>query len=88
MITVRNAEVKLTEQTVKELMRAIEQAKEEVEFTRDPIPDSDMSREQYIEEQKKRGFIRVKSSYSNIEFFISIQGGANENQESLGYKLL
>jgi len=90
MIKVRNAEVILTEQTVKELIQAIEKAKKEVEFTRtnEPMDGYDMSTEQFIEERKKRGEIRVRSTFSNIEYVILINGGSNENQESLGYKLV
>ncbi len=88
MITVRNAEVNLTEQTVKELMNAIEKAKDEVEFTTDPISNCDMSTNQFHQEQKKRGIIRVRSEFSNIEYKINLQAGPDENQESLGYKLV
>jgi len=91
MIKVRNAEICMTEQTVKELMQAIEKAKKEVEFTRTKEPMDvlgDMSEEQFIEERKKRGEIRVKSRFSNIEYIISIEGGSNESQKSLDYKLV
>ncbi|MFW9871805.1 MAG: hypothetical protein ACFFG0_01800 [Candidatus Thorarchaeota archaeon] len=87
MIIVKNAEIQLTEQTVRELISAIEKVKEEVEFTTDPMSGSDMSEEQFIEEQKKRGIIRVKSSYSKIEFRISLETKPR-TQESLGYKLI
>lgn len=88
MIQVRDAEVQLTEQTVKELMGAIEKTKDEVEFTTNPISDGDMSMEHFYQEQKKRGIIRVRSEYSNIEYKIILEAGPNETQESLGYKLV
>lgn len=89
MIKTRDAEVYLTEQTVKELMWAIEKAKKEVEFTDKPMSNSDMSVKQFTEEQKKRGTIRVKSEYSKIEYVISIEGKTRyERQESLGYELV
>lgn len=89
MIKTRDAEVYLTEQTVKELMSAIKKAKEEVEFTNEPFPNSDMSESQYIEERKKRGTIMVTSSFSDIDFVINIDKCKDrETQESLGYKLV
>lgn len=87
MIIAKSAEVRITEQTVRELMRAIEQVKEEVEFTREPMEDCDMSEKQYIEEKKKRGEILVRSSFSKIEFIISVEI-KEKTQESLGYKLI
>lgn len=88
MIKANDAKVYITEKTAKELMQAIEQAKEEVEFTTDPMSDCDMSEEDFMQEKKKRGEIIVRSPFSKIEFVISIEGGPNENQESLGYKLV
>ena len=68
-------------------MNAVSQAKDLGNFTKEPMPDCDMSHKDYIDEQRKRGIIRVKSEFSKIEFKISLDGGRNENQESLGYKL-
>jgi len=89
MIKTRDAEVYLTEQTVKELMRAIEKAKNEVEFTDEPFPKGDMSESQYVEERKKRGTILVKSNFSDIDFVISLDTCKDRpTQESLGYRLI
>lgn len=88
MIKVKNAEVQLTEQTVKELMWAIENAKKEVEFITEPIPNgNDMPKDYVIQEQKKRGIIRVRSEYSGIEYIIRLEVELH-TQESLGYKLV
>jgi len=91
MIRIKNAEVTLTEQTVKELVNAIEKAKNETKF----ISKSEYSRkamydmtpEQYNLLQKSRGQIRVKSEFSRVEFVINIEVNPN-TQESLGYKLV
>lgn len=88
MITVKSGEVNLTEQTLKELMTAVNKAKDEVEFITNPIASGDMSINHFHQEQKKRGIIRVRSKYSGIEYKINLEVGAYENQESLGYKLV
>lgn len=88
MIRINDAEVQLTEQTVKELISAIKKAKDEIEFTTDPIPNGDMSINTFHQEQKKRGIIKVKSEFSSIKYKIILETGPNENQESLGYKLV
>lgn len=88
MIKVKNAEVQLTEQTVKELMWAIEKAKKKAEFATDPIPNgNDIPKGYVIQEQKKRGIIRVRSEYSGIEYIIQLEVELHA-QESLEYKLV
>lgn len=88
MIKIRNAEVQLTEQTVKELMWAIEKAKKKAEFAIDPIPNGNIIPKGYvIQEQKKRGIITVRSEYSGIEYIIQLEVKP-KSQESLGYKLV
>ena len=42
MIQVTGAKVNLTEQTVRELLSAIEEAKKITTFTDEPMPDGDM----------------------------------------------
>jgi hypothetical protein len=89
MIKIKNAEVYITEQTVKELTKAIEKARNEVEFTTDAMSEKRyITKVDYIGEKKKRGEIRVRSEYCNIEFVIQIEEGPNKNQESLGYQLV
>jgi len=92
MIKVKSAQVHLNEQTIKELMKAMEQAKTEVEFTNEPIPDGDMSESDYVEEMKKRGRLTVRSLYSPIEYIIRLDTVViteeRSTQESLGYKLV
>ena len=87
-VLARDAEVSITEQTLKELMNAVTEAKNLGGFTKEPMPDGDMSQKDYIDEQRKRGIIRVKSEFSKINFKIALDGGKNENQESLGYRLI
>jgi len=89
MIKTRDAEVYMTEQTVKELMSAIKKAKEEVKFIDEPFPKGDISESQYVEERKKRGTIIVKSNFSNIDFVIHLDTCKDrQTQESLGYRLV
>ena len=87
MIKVRDAEVQLTEQTVKEIMNAIMKVKDEVIFTTDLMSSDVMAVDTFHQEQKKRGIIRVKSAYSNIEYVITLEV-TPRSQESLGYKLV
>ena len=47
-----------------------------------------MSINTFHQEQKKRGIIKVKSEFSSIKYKIILETGPNENQESLGYKLV
>ena len=86
MIQVKQGTVKLTEQTVRELLFAIEEAKKVTTFTNDPLPEGDMGTETFIRLERERGKILVKSLYSGIEYAIDIEKKP-QTQESLGYKL-
>lgn len=86
MIKVKAGTVKLTEQTVKELMWAIEEAKKVTKFTEDPMPEGDMDTGSFVKLKRERGTILVKSTYSDIEYSISLEV-TPRTQESLGYKL-
>jgi hypothetical protein len=91
MIRIKNAEVILTEQTVRSLVKAIEKAKKETEFIIEPTSEKkfecDMTPEQFDLKQKRKGTIRVKSEYSKIEYIIHLEVKPH-TQESLGYKLV
>jgi hypothetical protein len=87
MIYVTGAKVKITEQTVRELLSAIEEAKEITTFTNDPLPDGDMDTEMHLRLMRERGEIVVQSRYSDIEFSIDIEKRPH-SQESLGYQLI
>ena len=87
MIQVKQGTVKLTEQTVRELLSAIEEAKKVTTFTNDPLPDGDMDTETFIRLKRERGEILVRSQYSGIEYAIGIEKRPH-TQESLGYKLI
>jgi len=83
-ISVRGAIVELTEQTLRELTAAVEKVKSEVEFTNEPMPDGDMSEEQYCREEIRRGKILISSKYSKIDFIVDLEM-QQDTQESLGY---
>ena len=90
-IEVTKGTVKLTEQTVRELLSAIEEAKGKLTpFKEDHEPkpnyECDMSDEQRTLELAKRGTVTVKSHYSGVEYQISVEKRP-QSQESLGYRL-
>ncbi len=87
VLTVNKATVTLDEQTVKELVKAIEEAKQTLRFTNDPMPYGDMSENDYIRHKAHRGDILVKSPHSGIAFSISLEIGGNIS-ESAGYELV
>jgi len=91
MIRIKNAELILTEQTVRELVKAIEKAKKETTFITEPTSEKkfacDMTPEQFNLQQRRKGTIRVKSEYSKIEYVIHLEVEPH-TQESLGYKLV
>lgn len=86
MIQITGAKVNLTEQTVHELLRAIEKAKEITTFTDEPFPEGDMDTETHTRLMRERGVIIVKSQYSDIKYHISLEKRP-QSQESLGYQL-
>ena len=86
MIKVDKATVQVSEQTVKEFMKAIEKAKETIEFTDEPIPDGDMSTEMYNRYKAARGEVIVSSPYAPVKFQIAIEKNPH-TQESCGYAL-
>ncbi len=84
-IKVGVALVTLTETTLKQILAAVEQAREEIEFTDDPMPDGDMDTKTYVRERARRGAIRVGSNYGTVAFEILL----NKTQmscESLDYR--
>ncbi len=86
MLTIKKGTLKLTEQTVKELMWAIEEAKKETTFTDDPMPKDDMDMDTYYRLKRERGEILVSSEYAPLDFFISLETRPH-SQESVGYRL-
>jgi len=86
MITVDKATVKVSEQTIKELVKAIEKAKVAIEFTDEPMPDGDMTTEMYNQYKAARGEIIVSSPYAPVRFKVAIEKCPN-SQESYGYAL-
>lgn len=86
MLTIEKGVLKITEQTIKELMAAIEKAKSETDFTDDPMPNGDMNLETYYRLKRERGEILVTSEYAHLDFAISLEV-RNNSQESIGYKL-
>lgn len=86
MIQVTGAKVNLTEQTVRELLSAIEEAKKITTFTNEPMPDGDIDIETHIKLMRERGEILVKSPHNGIQYAISLEKGQH-TQESMGYRL-
>ena len=87
MIQVTEATVKLTEQTVRELLSAVEEAKKITTFTNDPLPEGVMDTGTHTRFMRERGEIAVRSQYDNIEYQIEIEKRPH-SQESLGYRLV
>ena len=83
MIRITAGTVTMSEQTLRELVRAVEKAKDEIEFTDEPMPNEDMETKQFIHEQARRGKIRVESPASEISFVVELcrKGGKRENPE-------
>lgn len=90
MIKVIKSRVYLTETTLKELLKAVEKAKDEAEekggFIDSPLPEGDISNNAMIKAQRERGHVLVESPFSSESFMISIEA-KNNTQESLGYRL-
>ena len=86
MLTIKKGILKITEQSIRELMLAIEKAKEEIEFTDVPMPDGDMDRDTFYRLKRERGEILVTSEYSPLDILISLEIPTC-SQESVGYKL-
>jgi hypothetical protein len=83
MIHIKKAEVEITEQTLHEILAAVEKAKEELApFCNTPLPDGDMTVESYNRERAKRGFVLVSSPNCGTSYRVDI----NDGQESSGYK--
>jgi hypothetical protein len=102
MIQVKAGTVRLTEQTVRELLSAIEEAKRITTFTNDPIPDGNTDSETLVRLMRERGVVTVKSEYSDIEFQVDVEKRPKSQEcpqitshavfsegvfQSLGYKL-
>ena len=85
-LIVQKGTINITEQTVKELMKAIEKAKETMTFTDEPMPEGDMSPSDHNRLMAERGQVLVGSEFSTIDFRIDLEVTPN-SQESLGYSL-
>lgn len=85
MIKVKSAEVELSETTVRELLKTIEETKEHTCFTDKPMPDYDMTREDYNKARMERGSLLITSPYSEIQFRIKLEVTPN-TQESIHYR--
>ena len=86
-VEIKKATITLTEQTVREIVAAMEKARLGRTFTCDPMPTGDMSSDTYRAEQEKRGVIFVGSEYSPYEFRVLLEVRPH-SQESAGYRLL
>lgn len=86
MITIRKGTLKITEQSVRELMAAIKKAKDEITFTEDPMPNDDMDTETFYRLKAERGEILVTSEHAPLDFLVLLEVRP-KSQESVGYKL-
>lgn len=86
MLTIKKGTLKITEQTVKELMWAIEKAKHEITFTDEPMPDGDMDMDTFHQLRAERGEILVTSEYAPLDFLVLLEVRPH-SQESVGYTL-
>ncbi len=86
MIQIEKGVVNITEQTIKELVAAIEKARIETNFSNEPMPNGEMDQETFKAVMRMRGTIFVESEYSGISFKIHLETKPN-TQESLGYRL-
>ena len=87
MIRIITGAVMLSEQTLNELVKAVEKARDEIEFTDEPMPRTDMTAEQFVREKARRGEIQVESPHSGISFVIQLPRWDRE-QERLRYRLV
>lgn len=85
-VKVEKATIKISETTLRELLLEIDREKERGGFIDDPPLSCDMSIEDAIEEDRKRGKLLIESKYSPIKFLIDVEIKPN-TQESLGYHL-
>ena len=86
-IDLNDATLSFTEQTVREMMNAINKAHKEIDFVNSPMPDDLMSTETFNKLSRERGIITVKSDFTDIKFVITLETKPH-TQESLGYKLV
>jgi len=86
-IDLNDATLSFTEQTVREMMNAINKAHKEIDFVHSPMPDADMSSETFNKLSRERGKIVVASDYTDVKFLITLETEPH-TQESLGYKLV
>lgn len=85
MLIIKKGILKITEQTIRELIGAIDKAKDEITFTEDPIPADDMDTETYWKMKAERGEILVTSEFAPIDFLIQLETRPH-SQESVGYR--
>lgn len=81
----KDAEIHVSEQTLRELLAAVDKAKEVIQFTDEPMPDGDMDIETFNRCKASRGQIRVYSPYGET-FIVSVEKQPH-SQESMGYRL-
>ena len=88
MISIDKATVKISEQTIRELVRAIDEVKNSgIEFTDAPMPDGDMSLDTARKLKKERGIILVSSQFAPLDFEVRMETRPH-SQESCGYKVV
>ena len=73
MIHVKKAEIDIDEQTLRDILKVIEKAKEELApFCDDPMPEGDMSKKAFNRELAKRGKILISSPYGVASYRVDL----------------
>ena len=85
MILIKKAEVGISEQTLRELLMAVEKAKEKLApFCDEPMPNGDMTVEKSNSERAKRGSILISSPFCGISYRVELN--RQHEQESGKYE--
>ncbi len=79
--------VRLSEKTLNELVAAVKQARDELDFVEGDAPEDPDSLEEYRRDRAERGAILVKAPDSSVLFEIMLDGTASGYEKARGYRL-
>ena len=79
--------VRVSEKTLMELVAAVQQARDELEFVEGDTPEGQDSLAQYRRARAERGAILVKAPNSSVLFEILLDGTAFGYEKARGYRL-
>jgi hypothetical protein len=85
-VTLDGGTIKITEQGLRDVLAAVDKAKEQLAFTTEPMPDGDMSMLQFTREKMLRGLIPVTSPCSQFKFQVMVNV-RNDESESMGWNI-